>query len=70
MTRHELDPLSLLFGLLFVGVGATAVTGVLEPAALDPGLVLPAVLIVAGVALLLTLPGRRAGRGEPERDPG
>lgn len=62
MTRHPFDPLSFVFGVLFVALGATALGGLLDSDLLQAELVWPAVLILIGAALLLSLAGDRTGR--------
>lgn len=63
MTRHRTDPVSLVFGALFVTLAIAAWTGALRlTAALDLRWLWPVLLIVGGLALLAG-----ATRG---RDPG
>lgn len=66
MERHKLDVLSLVFGLLFVGV---AVIGLLDAVVLDVADLRwlgPLALVVFGVVLVLTAGSRRAERAATE----
>lgn len=53
--RHRLDPLSLLFGLVFTGIGLVTVLGSQLATDIDPGLVVAGLAAVGGVGLLLTV---------------
>lgn len=64
MTRHRFDPLSFIFGALFVVVAAV---GLIDRELLTVGdlrWIAPGLLVATG-ALLLVLSGRRTG-GSPE----
>ena len=53
MTRHRTDVVSLLFGLLFLGLAAASWAGLLRAdAGLDLRWIPPALLIVGGLTLL------------------
>ncbi len=70
MERHPLDPVSLLFGLAFVGGGIWVLLTDQGRGTLDGRWVWPAVLLVAGAAILAsvvanTVRGETAG-DEPE----
>lgn len=70
MTRHDTDIVSLVAGLLFLGIVGT---WALDAAALLPGSrgwLLPLVLVAAGVAGLLSARPRRRQSGELTDDPG
>lgn len=60
MDRHELDPLSLLFGLLFAGVGLLLLTG--DPARGSISLAWAGPVTAIGIGLLVVLAVR------PRRD--
>lgn len=53
--RHRLDPLSLLFGLVFTGIGLVTVLGSQLATDVDPGLVVAGLAAVGGLGLLLTV---------------
>lgn len=56
MPRHDLDPLSLVAGVLF---GGLALCALLDGVGAPAGVVLPLLLIVVGVAGLLSTRARR-----------
>jgi hypothetical protein len=63
MKRHEFDPLSLIFGLLFFGTGVWVAVGRLHLVDFDNDWVWSAMAIGAGAILLLPAVGRlRADR--------
>lgn len=69
MTRHRTDPLSLLFGLVFVGVAVAAWNDALRlDTSLDLRWVWPALLIGGGLTLLAGLT-RRGDHGAPGEEP-
>ena len=57
MQRHELDPISLVFGAVFAGIGAINAFSGTRLTSFEAGWVWPVVLLVIGFGLLL--PGRR-----------
>lgn len=52
MDRHDLDPISLVFGLAFTVLGLLSLAGPISPTAL--GWALPLVTIGVGLALAFT----------------
>jgi cytochrome c biogenesis protein CcdA len=60
--RHPFDPLSFVFGLLFVLIGLLGLTDVVELTWFDLRWIAPAVLVVLGLLLVVT-----AGRGRSDR---
>ena len=60
MTRHRFDPLSFIFGALFVAVAAIGLIDRELVAIADLRWIAPGLLVAAG-ALLLVLSARRAG---------
>ncbi|MGH8905709.1 MAG: hypothetical protein ACRD0K_04160 [Egibacteraceae bacterium] len=62
MDRHDLDPISLIFGLAFIALGLLSLAGLINPAVL--GWTLPLVAIGLGIALALTA-RRNAKRAHP-----
>jgi hypothetical protein len=64
VTRHELDPVSLVAGMLFAGLGLSFLLGGTAFLSLDWQWVWPPLLIAVGVAGLRG--GRRRGE-EPDR---
>jgi hypothetical protein len=79
MKRHRLDPVSLLCGLVFAGLGLSLLTGALSPSTRHLDLVWPAAVVVLGLALLASgrdrrepvgAPSEAAGRSEPAPPPG
>jgi hypothetical protein len=70
MKRHEFDPLSLVFGLLFLGTGLWVAVGRFNLASLDNDGVWSALAIGAGAILLLPAVARlRAERTSSEDEP-
>lgn len=67
MTRHRLDTLSLVSGLLFTAIGVAALFDAIDLDVFTTDWVWPAVLIGAGVAVLLTLTSRE-GPSRDDRD--
>ena len=69
MRRHELDVVSLVFGLFFIG--AAVIWGVVhDRGGSGGGWAMPALLIAVGAAgLLASLTGRRSGREQPPAAP-
>jgi hypothetical protein len=61
MERHRFDPLSFIFGLLFVAVAAVALIGVDLLDVRDLAWIAPALLVIAGGALLLSSSRSPAG---------
>jgi hypothetical protein len=64
--RHDLDPVSLVFGLLFLGAGLWVAVGEFSLANLDNDWVWPALAITAG--LILVLPAAVRLRSERSRE--
>lgn len=62
MERHDLDPLSLIFGIAFVGLASTGLFESVDFSPIQARWVWPAILIIAGVAVLLTSVRRPAGQ--------
>jgi phage shock protein PspC (stress-responsive transcriptional regulator)/predicted membrane protein len=60
--RHPFDPLSFVFGLLFVAVAVVGLTGLVTLTWFDLRWIAPGVLVVLGLVLVLT-----AGRGRRDR---
>ena len=54
MKKHEFDPLSLIFGLLFLLGGVPLIVSADGFAVFDAGWVLPTFLVVAGVIVFAT----------------
>lgn len=76
MSRHALDPLSLMFGLVATAIGGAALTGDLDPLNLfdltiDGAWVWPVLAIGGGLILLAaTVSGRRRDPDPgPDADP-
>lgn len=67
MQRHRFDPLSFIFGLLFVAVAGVALLGGDLIVIDDLAWIAPAVLVVAGAVLLLST-ARRGGSEEVTDD--
>lgn len=58
MTRHRTDVLSLAFGLVFLAFGIAGLTDLIGPGILDVDWLWPALLLLGGVAILLTISDR------------
>lgn len=69
MERHELDPLALVFGALFVVVGLAYAIARWSWVEVDEGWVVGALLMLFGVAGVVSL-SRRSGRAEEPMDVG
>ena len=69
MKRHEMDPLSLVSGLMFTAIGAVFLFGRVDVARAGAQWAWPALLVAAG-GLLMVLTARpvRAREGQPEAD--
>lgn len=65
MNRHESDGVSLVAGLIFLGIAGTWALGRIDLLAGTRGWLLPLVLLAAGVAGLLTARPRRRQVDEP-----
>ena len=64
MRTHRLDPVSLVFGLAYTALAVVGLADGLSLAGPDLRLLGPAVLVLLGLALLLsTARGRREGAG-------
>lgn len=61
MERHELDPISLIFGILFLGLASTALFDNIDLTPFEARWVWPVLLIVAGAVVLVS----SFGRSEP-----
>jgi hypothetical protein len=68
MKRHEFDPLSLVFGLLFLGTGLWVAFGRFHLVSLDNDGIWAALAIGAGAILLLPAVGRLRADRTPESD--
>ena len=67
MHPHRFEPASLIFGLLFTGLGLVPLTGDLGLWRLDWSWFWPLVLLIGGGAVLQSLrPGPDPGRSEPD----
>jgi len=69
MPRHRFDPLSFIFGLLFVAVAGVALVGGDLIVINDLAWIAPAVLVVAGAVLLLSTAGRDSSEDVPDDAP-
>lgn len=69
MRRHELDPVSLVFGLLFAGIALTLWLEAPALALLRLRWVLPALGVIVGVALLGSALRTDDPADSPEQDP-
>jgi hypothetical protein len=54
MERHDLDPVSLIFGILFLGLASTALFDNIDLTFFEARWVWPMLLIVAGVLVLVS----------------
>ena len=54
MERHDLDPVSLIFGILFLGLASTALFDNIDLTPFEARWVWPALLIVAGALVLVS----------------
>ena len=61
MERHELDPISLVFGILFLALASTALFDNIDLTPFESRWVWPVLLIIAGAAVLVS----SFGRSEP-----
>ena len=59
MTRHDFDPLSFMFGLLFVGVGLVLLDGTPARDSVSLAWTGPAVAIGLGILIVLAVRPRR-----------
>ena len=75
MQGHRFDVVSFFFGILFLGLGLTAVFGDEDIVVLEARWVWPSLLVAAGLAIVAfsLVRGRRRDRAEdsfpPEHDP-
>ncbi len=69
MNRHDSDVLSLVAGLIFLGIVGTWALAAADILPNARGWLLPLVLVFAGVAGLLTARPRRPGSDEPNGPP-
>ena len=64
MERHDLDPISLVFGIAFLGLASTALFDNIDFAPFEARWVWPLVLIVAGALVLVSSLGRSVSEVE------
>ena len=72
MRRHELDPLSLVFGLMLTAAGALLLSANVEFTDLHGEWLWPVPLVIVGVVMLVSALTRRddqPGYSEPEPEP-
>ncbi len=62
MRTQDVDPISLLSGVLFMGLGLWFTVAALGLGRLDLGIVLPILFVTVGVAVLLVARGRLASQ--------
>ncbi len=67
MKQHRLDPVSLICGLVFGGLGAFFLSAHTTPGVRHLHLIFPAAIVLLGLALLAS--GRRS-HAEPVMEPG
>ncbi len=67
MDRHELDPLSLIFGLLFVPIGLVLLTG--DPVRGSMSLAWAGPVVAIGIGLLVVLAVRPLRAGSAHEAP-
>jgi hypothetical protein len=63
MDRHDIDPTSLVFGLLFIGVGLMLLNGDAAAGTVWLGWTGPAVAIGLGLLIVLAVRPRRSSKG-------
>jgi hypothetical protein len=68
MRAHRFEPLSLIFGLLFAGIGLTALQGDIDLWRLNWDWFWPVALTAAGLAILLSARPRRHHEDVPAAD--
>ncbi len=61
MERHDLDVVSLIFGILFLALASTALFDNIDLTPFEARWFLPALLIVAGVLVLVSSVNRTPG---------
>lgn len=66
MKRHVFDPISLVTGVLFAGLGIAFLTGNPPYGDSDPAWVWPAVIVALGLALLIGTRDGQPPSAEPE----
>ena len=69
MHPHPFDPVSFVFGLIFLGLGLTTVFSDEDIAFLEARWIWPALLVTAGLAIVGFTARRGRGDEEPEPDP-
>ena len=69
MHRHRFDPISFVFGLIFLGLGLTAVVSDEDIAFLEARWIWPALLVTAGLVIVGFTARRSRGDEELEPDP-
>jgi hypothetical protein len=67
MRRHALDPASLIFGLVFAGVGLTFLFGTVDLSNVPPAWSWPIPLMILGVLIILL--AVRRDHAEPQAAP-
>ena len=71
MTRHPIDPLSLLFGVLFSGAGLWVLLTDADTRFVDERWTWPVLLLAAGLAMIASVvPSRRGVTTDDEPAPG
>ncbi|MCP4305388.1 MAG: hypothetical protein GY926_23485 [bacterium] len=66
MKRHEFDPLSFIFGLLFVGVSLPLLYADSDFSFLKGNWVFPAFLVFAGVVILISAKASSGSKDDSE----
>jgi hypothetical protein len=69
MKRHDFDPISLVAGVLFTGLGIASLTGSVRYADMDLSWVWPLTIAALGLALLLGSAGRESSPETADRLP-
>ena len=69
MKRHPFDPVSFVFGVLFLGVGLPLMMSDTDFSFLDGTWMFPAFLIFAGVVILVTARGSKTSNDDLTEQP-
>ena len=69
MKRHPFDPVSFVFGVLFLGVGLPLMMSDTDFSFVDGTWLFPAFLIFAGVVILVTARGSKTPRDDSTEQP-